>query len=310
MTTYITIDGGTTNTRLHLVRNKEIISTLKLSVGARKNIENPGLFKESIRDAIERLLKENNLTESDITRILASGMITSEFGLINLPHTEAPAGIRELHDTMKETVIPEISSVPFVFMRGVKVIGDSLYNTDIMRGEETELMGMIDLSYGKCIYILPGSHSKIIKVDNDGRITAFSTMLTGEMIASLSQNTILKDAVDLSDSSLNEEYLIKGYEYSKEYGINNALFKTRILKNIFACDKDETYSFFMGVMLCEEIEEIIKSDADSVALGGKAQIKEATAMILTKKCDKKIIVLDEKTVDSSTALGAVRIYEN
>ena len=66
----------------------------------------------------------------------------------------------------------------------------------------------------------------------------------------------------------------------------------------------------MGVVLCEEIEEIINSDADSVAIGGRAQIKEATAMILNKKCDKKIIILDEKMVDNSTSLGAVRIYEN
>lgn len=307
MKAYITIDGGTSSTRVNFVRDREVIDTIKMNIGARASIENRDEYTGAIKSAVEEIISRNNAKE--IERILASGMITCEFGLCNLPHIKTPAGINELHENMYETVIDEISDIPFVFICGVKTDAEEIDTLDMMRGEETELMGIINEEYGECVYILPGSHSKIIKTDKESRIVSFSTMLTGEMIASLSQGTILKDAVDLSVSEINREYLLKGYDYSKSAGINKALFKVRILKNIFGRSKEEIYSFFMGIVLCDEIEEIIKNDVKTVVLGGKAQIKKAMAVILREKSDKNIVELDEKAVDYSTSVGMIRIYE-
>ena len=58
-----------------------------------------------------------------------------------------------------------------------------------------------------------------------------------------------------------------------------------------------------------EIEQIIKYDAETVVLGGKAQIKNAMAEILKRRDSKKIILLDEKTGELSTTLGAMRILK-
>lgn len=310
MSIYITIDGGTTNTRISLVEDKKIIDRVKLNVGARAGIGDCNILKNEIRNGIKEIIRTNNLDESKIARILASGMITSEFGLCNLEHINTPAGIFELHESMHETVLKDVSDIPFVFIRGVKMMSDSFENTDIMRGEETELMGIINEGYGKCIYVLPGSHSKIIKTDEMGRIAEFSTMLTGEMIASLSEYTILKDAVNLKESNLDEEFLLKGYDFCKKEGINKALFKTRILKNTFKCEMNKTYSFFVGTILCGEIEQIVRSDVKTVVIGGKSQIKNAMAVILKNRDDKEIICLEEDVVEFSTVLGAVRIFEN
>ena len=307
MKTYITIDGGTSSTRVNFVKNREVLDTIKMNIGARASIENRDEYIGAIKNAVEDIISRNNADE--IERILASGMITCEFGLCNLPHIKTPAGINELHENMYETRIDEISDIPFVFIRGVKTDTDDMDALDMMRGEETELMGIINEEYGECVYILPGSHSKIIKTDKESKIVAFSTMLTGEMIASLSQGTILKDAVDLSVSEINREYLLKGYDYAKSAGINKALFKVRILKNVFGCSKEEIYSFFMGIVLCDEIEVIIRDEAKTVVLGGKAQIKKAMAVILKEKSDKNIVELDAKTVDCSTSVGMIRIYE-
>ena len=211
---------------------------------------------------------------------------------------------------MYETIISEISDIPFVFMRGVKTESTVEADFDMMRGEETELCGIIDGKYGECIYVLPGSHSKIIKTDDLGRIVSFSTMLTGEMIAALSQGTILKDAIDLSVDEINCEYLIKGYEYAKDAGINKALFKVRILKNNFNCSKEELYSYFVGIILCDEILYIANDFAKTVVLGGREQIKKAMAQILRKTTDKNVIELDKKTVDNSTSYGMIKIYEH
>lgn len=306
---YITVDGGTTNTRLSLVKDGVITDTVKLNIGARSNIDNKELFIKQMHDAVRKLIENACIASGDVCRILASGMITSEFGLCNLPHIAVPAGIAELHDSMHEMLIPDISDIPFVFIRGVKTGGAVFEETDMMRGEETELMGIVDTSYGDCIYILPGSHSKIIRTDSQGRICDFSTMLTGEMIAALSQNTILKDAVDLSVNTVDTEYLLKGYDICKAHGINKALFKTRILKNLFGCTKEQTYSYFIGVVLAPEIENVLCSGADTVVIGGRSQIKIAMATILESVSSLKVVPLDDTAVSQSTSLGAIKVYE-
>ena len=308
MKEYITIDGGTTNTRVSLTDGKSVRATVKIPIGARKSIDGSAELKAGLREAIKKLLSDTKICISDLDAIIASGMITSEFGLINLPHLTAPVGLEELHGGIFAEEIPEVVSLPIHFIRGVKTVG-TLASTDMMRGEETELIGILDSSYGECVYVLPGSHSKLIYTDGDGRITHFSTTLTGEMLAALSEGTILRDAVSLSVEKLDTDSLESGFLYAKEHGINEALFKTRILKNLFGKDESACYSFFLGAVLSDEILSIVASAASTAVIGGKRQLKEATAHLLSKFSDKKTVILSDEVVESSTALGAVKIFE-
>lgn len=307
---YITIDGGTTNTRVSLVDGGRLIETVKLGIGAGKSMGDNSELKAGIKAAIDALIKDHGVTKGGITRILASGMITSGYGLCELTHIPVPAGIRELHDTMYETVIDDISDVPFVFIRGVKTAGERLETADMMRGEETELMGLPDTCGGEGVYILPGSHSKLIVTDNDGRIVDFKTMLSGEMAAALSQNTILKDSVKLSGDTFDGDYLMQGYRYAETCGLNEALFKVRILDKSLHASETACYSFFMGIVLCDEIKAILRLPQKRVIIGGKHQLKVMMAKILGEVSKKEVVVLDDDTVDSSTALGMIKIYES
>ncbi len=309
MANYISIDGGTTNTRIRLVSNEKITDSVKLNIGARSVIEDNTKLKREIKNAISQILQNKDLTVEDISVILASGMITSEFGLYELPHIIAPAGISELNAGLTKIVLDDISDIPFVFIPGVKIKGDTLENTDFMRGEETELMGIEDKKYGNAIYVLPGSHSKIICTDNDGKITYFSSMLTGEMISAIAKSTILSDAVDLSNTDISKEYLMKGYKYCNEFGINEALFKVRILKNIFSTSSENIYSFFLGAVLNGEIQKILNSPEETVVIGGKNQIRQATAYIINETSDKTVVVLSDESVENSVVFGQIKIYE-
>ena len=309
MKNYITIDGGTTNTRVSLICDGQLLDTVRIPLGARAGIDGTQALKDALREAISDLLHEHSLTESDVCRVLASGMITSEFGLCALPHLQAPVGIAELHANMHDAFFPDITTIPFTFIRGVKMLGDTLDGTDMMRGEETELMGLVSSSDGECLYILPGSHSKLVETDRDGRIVRFSTMLTGEMIAALSSGTILKDAVDLSVTELCEKKLLEGCRYATEHGINEALFKVRILKNLFSATTVECYSFFLGAILSAEIKRIADSKIQTVVIGGKAQLRRATAILLQATTDKVIVTLSDEEVEASVTRGMLRIYE-
>lgn len=305
---YITIDGGTTNTRISLVKSNKTIKTVKLSMGARSGIGGSDELKREIKEAVLSLQDILGGNEH-IERILASGMITSEFGLYNLPHLSAPAGVAELNLGMHEEIIADISDIPFVFVPGIKAGGDLLENTDMMRGEETELIGLCEKLQCGCIYVLPGSHSKLIKTDEQGRVSSFVTTLTGEMIFALSQSTILKDAVDFSQKETDFKYLDSGYKYCCRKGINEALFKTRVLKNIFKASPCELYSFYLGVVLCAEINELIKAEENKIIIGGKEQIKNAMIDLLSAHCQKEIVSVPAEDAANAPSRGMIRIYE-
>lgn len=306
MANYITIDSGTTNTRVSLVVDGRIADTRKFNVGAKKGMENGQLLQGALRSGIADILQANGMNEEQIECILASGMITSEFGLVNLPHIIAPAGAKELHESLYRCSLPEISKLPFVFVRGIKTGGDALENVDMMRGEETELLGSFE---GAGTYILPGSHSKIIDVDEQGRVVRFKTMLTGEMIAALSQNTILKDAVQLQDFAVDEEFLLMGYEYARDHGLNEALFKVRILKNLFGKSPEQIYNFYMGVVLCDEISQILAGQPVKIVIGGKKQIKAFMASLLSKLTDTEVVLIADERAEYATAYGMIAAYE-
>ena len=177
MKNYITLDGGTTNTRLTLALDGEIKDRISLGVGVQKNIGGTGALESAIKQGIIDLLHRNSISEGDVDAIIASGMITSEFGLCNLPHIPTPAGISELHTSIERVELPEISSIPFACIRGVKVDADDMERFDIMRGEETEVFGILPylpLNTPATI-ILPGTHNKIIRVNATGEIINFRT---------------------------------------------------------------------------------------------------------------------------------------
>ncbi|MBQ7982128.1 MAG: 2-dehydro-3-deoxygalactonokinase [Clostridia bacterium] len=306
MAVYITIDGGTTNTRIRLVNGGEVIAAGKISRGAASGIHGRDAWCSSISQTICQLLANAPQYADRISCILASGMITSEFGLYTVDHIPAPAGIADLHDNMVEVMLPDISELPFVFVPGVILVGD---DTDMMRGEETELAGIWDASFGECIYVLPGSHTKIIETDAQGRIHRFSILLTGEMANALSGHTILADAVDLTIDTIDPTALLEGCRYAGEYGINRALFQVRIRKNVKRQTPVEVYSFFLGCILSAEIDEILRYPQKTVVIGGRAPLRSALSALLSEYGERNVICLSDDEVDMSVIRGIIRIYE-
>ena len=104
-------------------------------------------------------------------------------------------------------------------------------------------------------------------------------------------------------------FLLKGMEYALERGINEALFKVRVLKNLFAKTADEVYSFFMGVCLSNEVKAILDTHISKVVIGGNSKLKEATGMLLSEKEDMKVVIVSDEEVENSSTMGMIRIYE-
>ena len=239
---YIVIDGGTTNTRIYTVEHSQVTECARAEVGAGK----PEGLSEFVRDTLKKLPQPD--------AVIASGMITSASGLYELPHLKAPAGIRELHRGIKRVILPEISRFPIYFIPGVRT------DQDMMRGEETELAGLSKAFSPDSAYILPGTHSKCIQTDQEGRISDFFTLLTGELLSAVKTSTIAGKSFDFYEEFIGQ-YLKAGFDACKTTGINAALFQCRTLAILHHCTKQEIYSFCLGAVLCPEVERILRISA-------------------------------------------------
>ena len=304
MKRYITLDGGTTNTKISVVSGGEIIDTVKAVSSSERAV-----YFAAVRCAIAELLARNSLCEADICRIIASGtMATSELGLYPCDHLFTPVGIEALKRGSVEVRIPEVSTIPFVIVRGVKTACETILDADMMRGEEAEIMGLLTDGGEDCAFMLMGSHTKIVRVE-DGRIVDISTMLTGEIIAAISGDTILKHAFSVKDCALDTEYIKKGYEYRAERGEGEAYFKVRVLRNILGATESEAYSFFLGVALFGEVEHTKRLGVKKVIVGGNRYLKDAVCLLLEAFTDAEVVCLTDEEVNASVPLGLVRIFE-
>jgi 2-dehydro-3-deoxygalactonokinase len=117
---------------------------------------------------------------------IASGMIGSRQGWAEAPYLACPAAPRQAARELTALAFGDGHRLHIV--PGLRCIGRD-GQTDVMRGEETQLWGA-DLAAGTCC-VLPGTHSKWAWLGADDRIESFQTWMTGELYAVLTQHSIL-----------------------------------------------------------------------------------------------------------------------
>ena len=69
---------------------------------------------------------------------------------------------------------------------------------DVIRGEETQLLGAFSGSRKSGVACMPGTHSKWVRVSNRS-VTDFSTHMTGELFSLIARRSILRHAVGDAD---------------------------------------------------------------------------------------------------------------
>jgi 2-dehydro-3-deoxygalactonokinase len=84
---------------------------------------------------------------------------------------------------------------PRIAVRILPGLSQARPHPDVMRGEETQIAGALDLlGEWDGVLCLPGTHCKWAEV-SAGEVTSFTTFLTGELFALLSERSTLRDAL-------------------------------------------------------------------------------------------------------------------
>lgn len=317
MSKIIAIDGGTTNTRFTAIENGKILAVQKLPLGIRNTLTEQG--RSEFVSAISKTVADVRAgVGAGASAIVLSGMIGSETGLYCCPHVAAPISAPGLAERIERVSLPEICELPFYFIPGVKTCTakesfstDELSAADIMRGEETELVGIynkLGLS-GGVTFALPGSHMKYVRAGDGGGIEAFSTSIAGELIRAVAENTIISASLSgVFPKHPKRDMLIMGYRYTEGRGVTDAIFKVRILDKFAEHTKEELYSFLLGVILHEDIKALFTCDTP-IYIGGSGLFRESIKLLIESELpEKSVFEVPEEISENAAAYGAYWLY--
>ncbi|MEM8663831.1 MAG: 2-dehydro-3-deoxygalactonokinase, partial [Pseudomonadota bacterium] len=179
----IGVDWGTTNLRAHLMgEDGAVIETVRSPSGLMKVAG--GAFEPTLAATIAPLR-----AKAPDAPVIMSGMVGARGGWVEAPYVATPADLGAIAAKTLSIDAPTIGTVWLV--PGVAVGIDGSAWADVMRGEETEILGALDvLGESEGTFVLPGTHAKWIRVAN-GAIAGFRTYMTGDLFSAVHNHTIL-----------------------------------------------------------------------------------------------------------------------
>lgn len=199
------------------------------------------------------------------SRLIISGMASASIGMIELPYASVPLPVDG--SGLNTLIIRETTEFPHT----ICVIPGLRCRTDVMRGEETQLIGCINPSafVKNEVFIFPGTHSKHIVVQNN-QITNFTTYMTGEFFALLSQKSILAGNVYAGGEDGNAEVVPEsffgGLAESTKSSLLHSAFTTRVNHLSGVYNKAEGFYYLSGLVIGNEINELKHTSAGIINL--------------------------------------------
>lgn len=261
--TFLSCDWGTSRFRLRLVQRErgETLSEVETGEGTQQLASTLGVvaretdrglvFAEVLSRHARRLCER--LKPADWPRlVVVSGMASSSVGWREVPYASLPfpvdgSGVR--------VVGMELEWLPGDPLR-VYVVSGVASADEMMRGEETELMGLLALpeyaSFGRACYaVMPGTHSKHVEV-RDGQITGLQTFMTGELFAVLADHSLLRFTCDSEGEAWDEMSFMEGVEAARSSGLMRALFQVRTRGVLGGHSGAGNRNYLSGLLIGEE----------------------------------------------------------
>lgn len=167
---------------------------------------------------------------------------------------------------------------------------------DVIRGEETQLVGVLDLlgDPGEPVtVVLPGTHSKWVRVE-DGLVTDFATAMTGELYGLLIAHGIL--ARTTADPIRDEAAFSRGLAAGRRSrGIAAEAFGARPLVLDGVLDPASLPDYLSGVLVADEVAHLLRDSDSRVVLCGAADLCRRYAVALAARGVEAAVLSEEVT---------------
>jgi 2-dehydro-3-deoxygalactonokinase len=273
MDKFISCDWGTSAFRLRLVDtgNQQTHAEVKTNEGiadtyqqwlatARPESERLNFYRRKLSDATSRL--SGDFPKN--TPIVLSGMASSSMGLAELPYQSFPFSWDAARLPVRRINEDENFSHPLYLVSGFKT------ESDVMRGEESMLLGCEVTDNDERIFIFPGTHSKHVFVRNKSG-EDFKSYMTGEIFNLLSEKSILRHAVE---SGPDEKSFAEGLRAGFNGNLLHQAFMVRTRQLLHNADPVSGYQFLSGLLIGTELGQL-KDNKFPVFLVCTERFKEA-----------------------------------
>jgi 2-dehydro-3-deoxygalactonokinase len=253
-------------------------------------------YRAILKIALEDLQREHAV-DLDGVPVILSGMASSSIGMMELPYHPLPFSLSG--KDLEPAMLPATTDFPhaILLVPGVRSADD------VMRGEETQLIGcgqQPPQSLAGRLFIFPGTHSKHIIV-RDGRAIAFDTAMTGEFFSLLSKQSILATSVEASPLSF--EAFIAGIDAARNSSILHSAFLVRTNQLFAKFSKADNYHYLSGLLIGEELKGLRVQPVTLVAV---APILRSYQLALARLGFHSVEIID---ADGALVDGHCRLFE-
>lgn len=258
---FIGCDWGTSSLRLRLVdvSTGDVGAEIRTDCGIKRALQRwqreggdrLEVYARILQEHIDALARETASLPENLPVVL-SGMSSSSIGMLELPYAPLPFSLCG-EDAVFQPLFSPVLSRTILLVSGVRS------RDDVMRGEETQLLGLWRLlpdPPGEAVVIMPGTHSKHVFVQQ-GAVRRFRTFMTGEMFDVLMEHTVLGQSVErgpLSGEACGS--FQEGVLAATDRPLLNALFRVRT-HSLFG-DKDHASNFWFlsGLLIGSELSTL------------------------------------------------------
>lgn len=271
---FLSCDWGTSSFRLRRIADGEIVREYVDKTGCKTVHEEALKTGEPRAILYERFLRRvlsHWPPSAEPLSLVISGMASSSIGWVELPYTSTPLKLNASNLCYQSVSWQKPGWVSDTFL-----ISGAASKNDIMRGEETEAIGLLDETSASSAstLILPGTHSKHLFIE-DGEIKNFCTYMTGELFEVLTRHSILKATVDCSTmfapSAADLRDFEGGVRQAENAGLEASLFQVRARAVLGSIPSTQNAWFLSGLLIGAELLDLIRRFPKRKILLGGAQ---------------------------------------
>jgi 2-dehydro-3-deoxygalactonokinase len=219
------------------------------------------IFLNFLKDQIKKIKFEKPVNIA----VVISGMASSSLGLLELPYADLPFATNGANAIVNCIKPNGVLQSPVYLISGIKS------ETDVIRGEETQLLGCVkddDECSGEQLYIFPGTHSKHILVKGH-QVVDFKTYMTGEIFGLLATKSVLGNSVKTGARKIqikSKGSFEKGLNAAINGNILNEAFRIRTNDLFKKISKGDNFYYLSGLMIGTEIKNLFGKSYDQIVV--------------------------------------------
>ncbi len=226
-------------------------------------------FSRIVEDHLARMAEETGASLAEIPLVI-SGMASSSMGMRELPYLALPLAI----DGSALSV--ERAAARAEFPHELALVSGVRSHDDVMRGEETQLIGACALGVADHlaaartrVFLFPGTHSKHVEV-RGAHAVAFRTYMTGEFFELLATKSVLAHSVAVGADLRGAENLTgftEGVRDGASGNLLHAAFRVRTRALLGKAAAPENYHYLSGLLIGAELRELPAQDEPITLVG-------------------------------------------